>query len=296
MRILCPAKVNLFLSVTGARPDGFHDLVSVVCPLELADILEVELLPEGREWAWSCNVPELPQGRDNLVGKAAELYLKRTGRREGLSIRLEKRIPSEAGLGGGSSDAAGMLLALQALCGNPLSEDALGELAAHVGSDCPLFLRREALIMRGRGDLIESLPRSVLDALDGMEVSIFKPQFGVSTGWAYQALRDQSAYLDQADSEAAVSAWLRGKKGLQGLLYNSFERVIRKKYLAMDALLQQVFEDFGYPCLMSGSGSACFALTSPNANEQEVFRQFVKDAWGADAFCQHTRLAAISDS
>jgi len=295
MRIQCPAKVNLFLSVTGPREDGFHDLVSVVTPIEAADELEVELLAPGAPWAWRCNVPGLPEGRDNLVGKAAALYQARIGATEGLAIRLEKRIPSEAGLGGGSSDAAGMLLALQSLYGNPLGQDELEVLAAAVGSDCPLFLQGEAVVMRGRGERIERLPTQVLQRLDGIELTVFKPQFGIPTGWAFGHLREKQAYLGAEASEARLAEWLGNSEDLEELFYNSFEHVVTEKYVAMDAMLSTLREQYGIACLMSGSGSACFALAGAGHEKHELIRDFVVDAWGQDAICFSTRIAAFRE-
>lgn len=293
MRIQCPAKVNLFLAVTGPRGDGFHDLVSLVTPIEASDELEVDLLARDAPWEWSCNVAGLPEGRDNLVGKAASLFQERIGAGEGLRIRLEKRIPSEAGLGGGSSDAAGMLMLLQKIYGSPLSREELDELAAEVGSDCPLFLQGEAVIMRGRGERIERLPTSVLKKLNGMPLTVFKPQFGIPTGWAFGRMREKQAYLGAEESEARLSAWLGNEDGLEVLLYNSFEAVVAEKYVAMDVVLRELREKMGIACLMSGSGSACFALSGESVVKQQAIHDYVLDAWGQDAICLQTRITAV---
>ena len=145
----CPAKLNLLLAVTGRRADGFHELVSLVAPVELGDTLTVE---PALEFSLTCDAPTLPVDDTNLVLKAAQAFRVATSWRGGARFALTKRIPSGAGLGGGSSDAATALLALNRLAGEPLAPAALAQVAAEVGSDCALFLPGGPVVMRGRGD------------------------------------------------------------------------------------------------------------------------------------------------
>ena len=149
----CPAKINPYLAVTGRRGDGFHELVSVVAPISVGDTLEVTAAEAG--FSLSCDDPDLPTDGSNLVMKAAEMFRRKSGWKGGAEFRLQKRVPSGAGLGGGSSDAMGALRALNRLSGELLDPAALQEVAAEIGSDCPLFLHDGPVVMRGRGELIE---------------------------------------------------------------------------------------------------------------------------------------------
>ena len=161
--IFSPAKINLFLAVTGLRTDGFHDLVSVAAPLHFGDQL-IAVVDSGErnspaQFSLECDVPDVPVDGSNLVLKAAAAFAAATGWGESVAFRLEKRIPVGAGLGGGSSNATAALLALNQLSGADLDRATLGALAAAVGSDCPLFLGSGPVIMRGRGEQIEPLPQ-----------------------------------------------------------------------------------------------------------------------------------------
>ncbi len=135
--MLCPAKVNLYLRVVGRRPDGYHEVVTVMQPLSLADVLTVDLAGESIQLM--CDQPGLPQGEENLVWRAARRFQEETGQPRGVRLRLSKNIPVAAGLGGGSSDAAGTLLALNALTGKPLADSRLHHLAGRLGADVPFF-------------------------------------------------------------------------------------------------------------------------------------------------------------
>ncbi|MEY3392074.1 MAG: 4-diphosphocytidyl-2-C-methyl-D-erythritol kinase, partial [Verrucomicrobiota bacterium] len=145
------AKLNLSLAIIGRRPDGFHGLVSLVAPLDLADTLSLE---PGRPLGLTCDDATLPADGANLVLKAAAAYARRRPAVPAGHFHLAKRVPHGAGLGGGSSDAAAALRLLDRLSGEPLGSAALEEIAADVGSDCPFFVRGEAAIMRGRGECL----------------------------------------------------------------------------------------------------------------------------------------------
>src|SRR5215213_4707075 len=147
-----PAKLNLFLAVTGRRTDGFHDLVSLVAPVAWGDTLRIE--PAKADFSLECNDPAVPCDETNLVLKAARAFRAAGGWGGGAKFFLEKRIPMGAGLGGGSSDAAAALTGLNQLSGGRLTPAALEKLAGDVGSDCALFLRGTPVLMRGRGERI----------------------------------------------------------------------------------------------------------------------------------------------
>jgi 4-diphosphocytidyl-2-C-methyl-D-erythritol kinase len=180
VRVLCPAKVNLYLRVVGRRPDGYHDLVSVMQPLALAD--ELIVAPVGEGIRLTCDHPDLPRGEGNLVWQAAQRFARETGQPAGVHLTLRKRIPLAAGLGGGSSDAAGVLLALNGLCGQPLDASRLHRLAGELGADVPFFLGRGPAVARGIGTELTAITLPLYWYL------LLNPGVPLSTRWVYENL------------------------------------------------------------------------------------------------------------
>jgi 4-diphosphocytidyl-2-C-methyl-D-erythritol kinase len=255
MKWLAPAKINLSLRVLGRRDDGFHEIETCMAPLTLADEIEVELttLPaasnaEPGRVGLTCSDPSLPAGRENLAFRAAELFLERHGPAGyGVRLALEKRIPHGAGLGGGSSDAGTVLLALNELFGAGLSLDQLAALAAELGSDVPFFVYRSAAVCRGRGERVQpvSLARS-------LPLLLLKPPFPVPTPWAYGRWRE-ARELPGVPYGPQEFTW--------GTLVNDLERPVFEKYLVLAAVKMWLLaqpEVAG--ALMSGSGSTMMAV------------------------------------
>ena len=296
--LFSPAKINLFLAVTGRRADGFHDLVSVTAPLGFGDQLVAAAgdgRPEaggpsfakasavakvmaaksegtaGSRFSLECDHPEVPIDGSNLVLKAAEAFAVETGwpvrQAQGgpdpVRFRLTKRIPPGAGLGGGSSNAVAALRALNQLSGGLLDETRLAGVAATLGSDCALFLANAPVVMRGRGERVELLLPQAAARLRGRRVLLFKPSFGISTPWAYQRMIARGGdYLAAAEAEARLSAWMGGDAPVEELLFNNMEPAAFEKYGALPLLLEKLRREFGVVPRMSGSGSACYALLS----------------------------------
>ena len=283
-----PAKLNLFLAVTGRRADGFHDLVSVVAPLRWGDTLQAEL---AEEFSVTSNDPAVPTDGSNLVLKAATVFRRVTGYTHAVKFTLEKRIPMGAGLGGGSSNAATALRALNQLAGNPLSPEQLSALAAEVGSDCPLFLNEGPMVIRGRGELIQRLPDSAAKRISGRQVLVFKPGFGISTPWAYRQLADKAptSYVSPLEAENRLATWLEGESPADSLLFNSMEAPAFAKYPALPVLLDRLRREFGLAVGMSGSGSACFALLKDNSPVEPV-TTLIRRSWGESALVLQSRL------
>ncbi len=294
--VFSPAKVNLSLAVTGLRPDGFHDLVSIVAPLDFGDCLTATIRgpePAGpAQFSLECDDPEVPVDGSNLVLKAAEAFVAATGWRGSVAFRLEKHIPVGAGLGGGSSNAVAAFRALNDLSGAELGPAALVALAAAVGSDCPLFLARGPVIMRGRGELLEPLPATAEQRLRGQPLLVFKPGFSVNTAWAYGQMAADAprTYLAKEEAERRLADWLAGRAGIAELQFNNLEPVVFRKFPALPVLLDRLRSRFGLAGAMSGSGSACFASLPPGAPVEEMVAA-IRDAWGAGCF---VRQAAIS--
>lgn len=288
VELLAPAKVNLLLAITGRRPDGFHDLVSVAAPLEFGDTLRVE---RADGFGLGCDDAAVPAGEDNLILRAARLFAEATGWSGGARFQLTKRIPLGAGLGGGSSDAVAALRALNGLAGEPIDRAGLAALAARLGSDCPLFLESGPVVMRGRGERIEPLPAGAAARLRGRQVLVFHPGFPIATAWAYRRMAERGGdYLPAAAAEARLAAWLAGEAPAEELLYNNMEAAAFEKHLALPVLLAALRAAGGGAVQMSGSGSACFALPAGAAAADRMAAQ-VRGAWGDGAWVVASRLA-----
>src|SRR5437588_4838865 len=153
MQILAPAKINLLLRILNRRPDGFHEIETLIALISLYDKIDIE--KQNRWIDFSCDDPTLSTGDDNLVVRAAKLFLEHAKIKSGLSIKLQKKIPHGAGLGGGSSDAAATLRGLNRLFEADLSRNELSKLGSQIGSDVPFFLFESAATGKGRGEIVE---------------------------------------------------------------------------------------------------------------------------------------------
>jgi 4-diphosphocytidyl-2-C-methyl-D-erythritol kinase len=290
-----PAKINLFLAIAGARPDGFHELTSLAAPVAFGDTLwlETETAPasDAPVDTLFCDCPGVPADGSNLVLKAAAAFRERVPAAPRARFVLEKRVPHGAGLGGGSSDGAAALRLLNEASGRPLSEAALEDAAAALGSDCPLFLRGSPVVMRGRGERVETLSARERGALSGKRVLLFKPAFGVSTAEAYGAMRASggAAYAGAAEAVARMEAWRAAPETAAPPLFNNMEGVVFKKHPALPVLLERLGAEFGLAPRMSGSGSACFAFL-PEGFAVASAAAVIREAWGAGAFICETTL------
>ncbi len=293
LSLFAPAKINLFLAITGRRADGFHDLVSLVAPLEWGDTLEMDIRTGAAADTLECDMPDVPTDTGNLVLQAAAAFrqLAAAGTPP-VHFTLRKAVPAGAGLGGGSSDAAAALRGLNQIAAQPLSPGDLRACAAAVGSDVPLFLEAAPIVMRGRGERIMLLPVAARAALAGRELLVFKPPFGIPTAWAYRRMRERAPewYVPAATAEQDLAAWLHAPSWDTLPLVNNLEFPAFAKYLALPALLDELREKFQLRCRMSGSGSACFALLEP-ASPRPAIEKTIRDAWGPAAVIQATRLA-----
>lgn len=299
-----PAKLNLFLAITGKRPDGFHDLVSVVVQLAFGDTLSLRVDAGAQAVApaavLTCNDPEVPVDHSNLVLRAAQAFAAATGSTARFNFALEKRIPMGAGLGGGSSDGAAALRLLNRAAGEPLGPGELVQVAASLGSDCPLFLTDQPVIMRGRGERIETLPPAAAERLKGRRVLVFKPPFGIATAWAYRQLAQEASearhenrrdvYLPIDQAEARLARWLGDTEAtVDELLFNTLEGPAFRKHVALPTMLKQLQSQFGLAPRMTGSGSACFAFL-PDEQPLDPLVAAIRDGWGDSAFVIDTRI------
>jgi 4-diphosphocytidyl-2-C-methyl-D-erythritol kinase len=266
-------KVNLLLNILGKRPDGFHELETVMHPVRLYD--ELSFKRGGQRLNLSCEDSSLPTDGRNLVFRAASIYLTEAKIAEGVSIRLRKHIPVAAGLGGGSGNAATTLLALNELFGGPLSEPDLTRLAASLGSDIPFFLQSQPALATGRGEIIS--PLDAFAALRGAYFILVHPGFGISTPWAYGRLAEYPEALNGKGGRATrLISLLRGSDlGAVGAeFYNSLEAPALGKYPLLQ-IFQEFFRENGAAgTLMSGSGSSTFAIFASEGQAQQALEAF----------------------
>lgn len=251
------AKVNLTLDVLGKREDGYHDLKSVMQTISVRDDIEIDV-GTGMPWRLLCDKEGVPTDERNLAWKAAKVYCDAMGKDpDGLEIRIVKRIPSQAGMGGGSADAAAVLRALNRHYGDPLSILALAELGAQVGSDVPFCVVGGTMMCEGRGEKLRKLP----DLPDCVFV-ICKPDFPVSTPELYQKI-DSVTISKHPDHQAMESALLAGDlEKICHNIHNVFDPVVTEEHLELN-YIKSLFYNYGaIGYQMTGSGSACFAIVS----------------------------------
>ena len=281
------AKLNLTLAITGRRADGFHELVSLVVPIALADTLTLE---PGRPLGLTCDDASLPVDGTNLVLKAAAAYVKRRPSAIVGHFHLIKKVPHGAGLGGGSSDAAAALRLLDEASGDPLGLENLEALAAEVGSDCAFFVRGQAAIMRGRGERLEILSATARAALAGRKVVLLKPPFGIPTPEAYGLLAKAGNYRPVAQVEAELAAWVAQPASDPSVLGNDLAAPVFAKYLALPVGLASFRQNAGLNGQMTGSGSACFGFVSDGFDHARL-RADVRRAWGPGAWVEETVIS-----
>ncbi|HEX5412238.1 MAG TPA: 4-(cytidine 5'-diphospho)-2-C-methyl-D-erythritol kinase [Terriglobia bacterium] len=249
------AKINAGLRVLAKRPDGFHEIRTIYQTVSLADRVDVHISPRHNGISFECDREELGPGRDNLVYRAAKLWQRARGFKGGIRLRLEKRIPVGAGLGGGSSDAAVTLLALERLTGNRLCLSARLELAANLGSDVPLFLLGGRVLGCGRGE--EVYP---LTDLPARHCLIVFPGFSVSTADAY---RELGMRLTEGKEDRRISSL--GKRPpfpleAWGPAENDFERFVFARWPELARVKRQLIRAGAETASLTGSGSALYAV------------------------------------
>ncbi|MCI0637442.1 MAG: 4-(cytidine 5'-diphospho)-2-C-methyl-D-erythritol kinase [Gemmataceae bacterium] len=263
-----PAKVNLFLEVLSKRPDGYHDIATLMVAVRWFDTLVFTEEPTGQV-CLGCNRPDLSTGPDNLIIRAAQLLRERTGFKRGARIRLVKRIPLAAGLAGGSSDAAATLAGLNNLWRLGLGNDALAKLGGEVGSDVPFFFHTPAAWCIGRGEIVS--PRTLGKALD---LVLLCPAFGMATAQVYARVDPTLRVGQFAHCEEIQQALAAGDiEGIGRLLFNRLQPAAEgiAPELADYYRLLARFQPAGQ--LMSGSGSTLFALCRDRREAERLAAQ-----------------------
>jgi len=253
--VKAPAKINLFLRITGKRPDGYHDLYTLMCPLALCDTLTLRM--GGTGVVVVCDHPGVPQDASNLAARSAHLFLKTAfaGKAppvSGLTIHIDKKIPVGAGLGGGSSDAAAVLVALNGYFGQPLTTRALMALGTRLGADVPFFILGGAALATGIGDRLQPFPH-----LTPWTALLVYPNEVVSTAWVYKNLN-----LRLTKDEKKLS-----KFNFDGRLFNvdehlvnDLEPVTERAFPVIREIKRLLLAHGAAGAMMAGSGSTVFGL------------------------------------
>ena len=265
------AKLNLTLDVLGKREDGYHDLQSVMQTISVRDDVEIDI-GTGKPWALLCDKENIPTDERNLAWKAAKVFFDAVKKDpNGIEIRITKRIPVEAGLGGGSADAAAVLRALNRHYDNPLSILALAELGAQVGSDVPFCVVCGTAMVEVRGERL----RKLADMPDCVFV-ICKPDFSCSTAELYRKL-DENAVAKRPDNQLMESALLSGDLGkVAEQVFNVFDPVVTAEHLELN-YIKSIMNSYGAVAQqMTGSGSAVFGIM-PNFEYAAVVCNMLKD-------------------
>lgn len=259
MQVLAPAKINLSLKILRRRNDGFHEIETLIAPITLCDEIEIGK-SDSEQIAFHCDDPSVPTDDDNLIVRAAKSFFAATRLKSAVSIDLKKKIPHGAGLGGGSSDAASSLLALNELFGTKLAREELAKLGEGIGSDVPFFIFQSPALCRGRGELVTPVKLK-----EKLSILLLKPAFVVSTAWAY------SRWQDSREIPAVRYA---GQEFDDQILVNDLERPVFEKFVFLAELKMWLLEQAEVAvALMSGSGSTVFAVMRENADANVIAKR-----------------------
>lgn len=272
LSVQTPAKINLFLNIRPRRPDGYHEICSIIQAVRLWDRLDVTpRRDDKRDIRFTCNIPALEyRPKENLVVRAYQLFWQATGIPPlGLNVHLEKEIPMQAGLGGGSSNAAAMLVILNHLTHANLSADELRRFGAQLGSDVPFFIEGGIALVSGRGEVIEPLPGNLVEE---QSLVIVKPlSLNIDTTLAYHRFASGGKY-EERSPEHLLNALKEGKQkrhtrdeaALESYLLNDFEKVLFPEYPMLGQMAKKMREAGIQRPLLSGSGSAMFGFSEAN--------------------------------
>jgi 4-diphosphocytidyl-2-C-methyl-D-erythritol kinase len=283
LTIPAPAKINLFLDILGKRADGYHNLRSLVVPVSLADELSLERT-EGPVTV-TCDGAELPAGQaglvpgtaDNLAGRAATRLREVAGCRAGVRIHIRKRIPVGGGMGGGSADAAAVLVGANALWGTGLDRAALMRLGAELGSDIPALVCGGAVCMEGRGERVSPVACRWPSGTAWWLVLV-NPGFSVPTADVYRRFRTGLTSADETFTNAKFALESGAMSLAVGSLHNALERVVFVKYPLLRIVAERLKAAGALGVLLSGSGASVFALAAGRRHAEQVEGEIRREA------------------
>lgn len=273
------AKLNLTLDIIGKRDDGYHDLKSVMQTVSFCDDVYITL-GTGEAWRLTCDREGMPCDERNLAWKAAKAFFDTQGLDpNGIHIHIVKRLPSQAGMGGGSADAAAVLRALNRHYGEPLTVMELADLGATFGSDVPFCVVGGTCMCEGRGEILTVLP-----AMPPCTIVGVKPPFPVSTPFLFRKIDSVPVYT-RPDNDAVVRALEAGDiSAIADLICNVFDPVVSAEHPEIDEI-KAIYRSFGaIGAQMTGSGSACFAIV-PRGKDAEGLRSKLEERFGEAFVC-----------
>jgi len=279
LTLKAPAKINLFLKILKRRSDGYHEIESLMQKIALFDILH--LSRQGKSVSLSCRSSEVPEDRKNIVCRAADAFFSTTGITPGVHIILEKNIPVAAGLGGGSSDAAAVLLGLNKLLAADLETECLMDIGLKLGADVPFFLDDcSVALATGIGECLQKV-----DPIREYWILLVNPGFAVSTKWVYEKfpLTSYSNPYILARGQLMDGESHTISPGLFEELGNDLEAVTVKRYPEIGNIKNELKKAGAIAALMSGSGPTVFGLFSGKEEAQRSFVRFV-EKYGDNAF------------
>jgi 4-diphosphocytidyl-2-C-methyl-D-erythritol kinase len=250
LSIPSPAKINLFLKVVGRRPDGYHEIITLLTRIGLFDT--VELAFDQPSISVTCSHPKVPEDSRNLAYRAASLFLDALSIHDGVGISIDKVTPVAAGLGGGSSNAAAVLMGLNQHYGFPFSAGELKKIALKVGADVPFFLFRHVAVARGIGGDLE-----VYEDLPPLSVVLVCPGFEVHTAWVYENL---NLRLTNCDKNFKIRSLKQDFSRVKDFLFNDLEQVTIGKFPEIKTIKKALLDLGAEAALMSGSGPSVFGL------------------------------------
>ena len=286
MTVYAPAKINLYLDVMERREDGYHNIKSVMQSVSLSDTVTAELTDDGRI-SVECDCRHVPKGRTNIAWRAAEKFFQKTGLKNGAKITIEKRIPVQSGLAGGSTDAGAVLNILNSLSGDKLGEGELLELGSSLGADVPFCMTGGLSVCTGVGERLERLKPHA----SGINVVIARGGDGVSTPAAYRMIDEKyrkNLSEDFGNMRAAADAAAEGDLArLSKYAYNIFESVVLPHHKAA-AKCRTIMEQCGADiAMMSGSGPAVFGMFADITAADDAYRYLLSE--GISAFMCETQ-------
>jgi 4-diphosphocytidyl-2-C-methyl-D-erythritol kinase len=268
MDVTARAKVNLSLEIIRRREDGYHEIETVLQTVDLADQLRVELTDDGRVEI-ECDAPEIPTDAGNLCHRAIVAMRPLAGPSLGARVRIHKRIPPGAGLGGGSANAAGVLRAVERGLGLEIAPETMQSVAASIGSDVPFMLHGGTMLGRGRGEIL-----TPLEALKRGVFVIVKPKVSISTAWVYSQfnfrLTTHRHRLNLRSANSALARFPRGRLPFR----NALEDVVLPSHPEVAGLLEQLQSERPFFASMTGSGSAVYAIFDRDWRAEEVAERF----------------------
>jgi len=261
LQLKSPAKVNLRLEILKRREDGYHDIRTIFQKISLYDTLSLSLKKE-KGISITTDHPDLPVGKGNLIYQAVQMILKKSEYQGGLTVNIRKQIPMGAGLGGGSSNAATILKALNQLLEVGLSAKALMKMGLHLGADVPFFFSGGAAMATGIGERLKKID------LPELWYVLINPKFEVSTRWAYQ-----NFVLTKRHFHFNLQKFAKTPEGVSRLLWNDLEGGVSKKYPQIQAMKKMLLSAGALGALMTGSGPTVFGVFSVKEDAEKAYEK-----------------------